>query len=114
MKARYVFIVAAILLSLENSFGAIEIIDNRDVEAFGKAVKSVLKQAVNEFLTINILIFESTKNSLVKEIDAIFRHARGELIFNVIRFNQSATTNTSIDDYCNNVCLTLFDSWQTF
>jgi len=114
MKARYVFIVAAILFSLENSFGAIEIIDNRDMEAFGKAVKSVLQQAVNEFLTINILIFESTKNSLVKEIDAIFRHARGELIFKVTRLNQIISAGFSNDDHCNNVCLIIFDSWQTY
>jgi len=125
-------IVAVCVLCNYYSFGAINIYDDCEMNAFGVAVSSVLQKTVNPFRIVRIFTFGDPQN-LREEIDAIMRNAKGKLVFEVKQYervydgfmekqeHQSGIydeEDVSVNDidmnFCKGFCVLLFDSLKTY
>jgi len=79
---KLILLVAAVLLLLPlTSFGALQVIDDRETEAFSKATGRILEKAVNEFKTVQIAHYAEDNSKFDAEIDGIMKEASSELIF---------------------------------
>jgi len=106
-----------ILILCQKSLGVLEVYDNREMEAFGKAVTSVLRHNVNEFLRVQVLIF-GVLEQFKDEMEAITRSASG-LMLEVIDQEHLAnlTSGTKIrpeSNICRILCVMIFSSLESF
>jgi len=114
-------------------------IDNREVQAFGSAVSSILHKAVNEFLIAGIVVFSDniqitdfgevtfmnyTERSYEfnHEISEILRSSHGMFVVEVVDFEHHVKTIylpgyeiTQINiGFCKGVCVLLFENINAF
>jgi len=111
----YILIVLSVFC-LCSSFAAIKELDNREHEAFGIAVRSILQKAVNEFLTIKIVIFGTKTQKLNDELNEVMRIAQGKLVFEVVQYKKP-TENETVEvtkDICKGSCFLVFESLEVY
>jgi len=105
----------AVGLCLLCNYNAIKTLDNREMEAFGAAVTSVLQKAVNEFLIVKVFIFREP-NNLNDEINAIVSQAEASLVIEVMDFSKATSKllnqmhSFADNDFCKGICFLMFDS----
>jgi len=134
IRTNLLVIVAVCVLCNYYTFGAINIFDDREMDAFGVAVSLVLQKTVNPFLIIRIFTFGDPQK-LREEIDAVMRNAKGKLVFEVQEYekvikqinnqygkaadeekeDKTKLKNLDFDwNFCKEYCLLAFDSLQTY
>jgi len=111
-----------------------------DLEAFGKAVSSILVQTVNEFLIAKMVIFgyadlnhsyhddatmkvtrndpNRTSYEFNQEINEIMRNSEGKLVIEVTHFKHHVNVSRNPENFyiglCKGVCLLLFEDIPIF
>jgi len=101
-------------------------IDNRELEVFGKAVSSILQKAVNEFLIVRIIIVGSNYQ-FQHEISEIMRISQEKFVIEVMDYEYFLKAAEKLEDadddeeemslckeICNGVCILLFESLEVF
>jgi len=88
----------------------VKIIDNREIEAFGKAANTILESIPLHAKTVTILTYETEGNSgfFRNHIDAVVRHSKEETVFKVYDSKEVHKRPP-----CNGKCLILVDKHGT-
>jgi len=102
-------------------------IDNREVEAFGSAVSSILHKTVNEFLIVRIVIFRylfdddssgQKNNEFNREISAILRSIHGMFVVEVVEadhfFKNTNEQFKTVATLFKGTCLIFFENLEAY